>query len=114
MIVRIKTRGRNATGKSRSRDRWSKRNAKLRKNLFAPDGCVMPYGKFKGRRFADLPRYYLVWMNQESTKHRLKASAAAELKRRWAAQHSGERVTDNGAKPEYFPGGHEPVPGDRG
>ncbi len=89
MIIRVKSRGRNITGRSRGRDRSSK--FKRRKQRTGKRQ-VMPYGKHKGKRFADIPRHYLVWMNAESTKHRLKNLAAAELRRRWKGEIDEQQI----------------------
>ena len=73
MIVRVKSRGKNTTRRSRGRDR-SKRRRRQRPLQ------IMPYGKHRGQRIADVPRDYLEWMVREN--HRLADVAQAELLRR--------------------------------
>ncbi len=72
MIVNVKSRGRNVTGRSRSRDRWSKNRPISTR--------IVSFGKHLGRPYADVPLSYLKWM--VGAKCQDAQYATAELARR--------------------------------
>ena len=78
MIVTVKSRGRNSTGRSRSGDRWSK-NRPISTRLVS-------FGKHIGKPYADVPLSYLRWMIRAKceAKH-----ATAEIQRRSSARGDG-------------------------
>ena len=89
MIVKVKSRGRNVTGRSRARDRWS-RNAKpaVPVNAVPVKGAglrLVGFGKHKGKRYADVPLGYLRWMIREKCQAWKNARAEVE-RRRWSAR----------------------------
>jgi hypothetical protein len=94
VIVKVKSRGRNVTGRSRARDRWS-RNAKPDVPVNAVPVNAVPvkgaglrlvgFGKHKGKRYADVPLGYLRWMIREKCQAWKNARAEVE-RRRWSAR----------------------------
>jgi hypothetical protein len=63
----------------------------------------MPFGKFKGRRLADLPAEYLDWLYSLET---LYAPTARAVEAEWLRRHAG-RSTNNGA---WQASRHGPIP----
>ncbi len=91
MIIRVKSR-RNVTGQSRARDRWS-RNAKPATAAvpIKPAGLrLIGFGKHKGKRYADIPRGYLVWMVRAKCQAWKHARSEIE-RRRWSAREAAWR-----------------------
>ena len=93
MIVRVKSRGRNATGRSRARDRWSKTASrpprKKKKRVRAAGERVIDFGQYQGKRYADIPIGYLRWMIRVQCKDWHRARMEIQ-RRRWSDR---ERTT---------------------
>ena len=89
MIIQVKSRGRNTTGRSRARDRrpkYDKPSAPAIVTVIRHAGTrIMTEGQHKGKRYADIPRGYLVWMIREKCKDWRRARKEMQ-RRRWAAR----------------------------
>ncbi len=80
MTVKVRSRGRNATGRSRSGDRWSKNRPTTTR--------LVSFGKHLGKPYADVPLGYLRWMIRAKCKDATHATAEIERRQRSAREVS--------------------------
>ena len=79
-MIRVRRSSRNATGRSRSVDRWRANNPNPTKRRKTRKSWTMPFGRHAGCCIEKIPVGYLRWMVREG--HRFADKARRELRRR--------------------------------